>query len=119
MQTYSLSTYNQHDCEVFILISSDIYETLSMRTKYKLTRIQHLIVQLYPEISELGVQMYNRKGFRGGKAGFELRFQIKSTAKQFCTTISCVFTKDISQIESSSILRQFRQRYTRFVIDNG
>ena len=99
--------------------TSNMYTTLSTRTKNKLTRIQQNIFQLYPEISELGIQVYSHKGFRGGKAGFELCFQLKSDNKYLDgADISCTFTKDISQIEPSSIMRQFRQRYKQFVIDS-
>lgn len=96
--------------------TSDMYTTLSTRTKNKLSRIQQNIFQLYPEISELGIQIYDHTGFRGGKSGFELCFQIKSKKLNDAETdISCVFTRDISQVESSSIMRQFRQRYTSCV----
>lgn len=96
-----------------------MYTTLSTRTKNKLTRIQQNIFQLYPEISELGIQMYSHNGFRGGKAGFELCFHLKSDNQCLNNVdISCTFTRDISQTEPSSIMRQFRQRYRQFVIDN-
>ena len=93
-----------------------MYTTLSTRTKNKLSRIQQNIFQLYPEISEVGIQIYDHKGFRGGKSGFELCFQVKSNKLTDAKTdISCVFTRDISQVESSSIMRQFRQRYNNCV----
>lgn len=99
--------------------NTNLYETLSTRTKNKLVRIQQNIFQLYPEISELGIQVHHHQGFRGGKAGFELCFQLRSDNQQLDgVSISCKFTKDISQTEPSSILRQFRQRYSQFVINN-
>lgn len=93
-----------------------MYTTLSTRTKNKLSRIQQNIFQLYPEISELGIQIHDHKGFRGGKSGFEICFQVKSNKlNDSKTDISCVFTRDISQVEYSSIMRQFRQRYNNCV----
>lgn len=93
-----------------------MHTTLSTSTKNKLTRIQQNIFQLYPEISELGIQMNKHRGFRNNESEFELCFQLKSDNMNLSRIdISCIFTQDVSQIESSIIMRQFRHIYNQVV----
>ena len=108
--------------EVVLILTRIKISELSSRLQAKLSYIQKQLLQLYPNIDDIAIRLYQCNGFHGGKSGFYITYTIKWQFSDLTTghtkaELRTNFTKGLSQTDKNTILRAFRQQYNQYYVN--
>lgn len=97
-----------------ILLENNMYNNVNSTITHTLVRTQQLLVQLYPEISEIGIQCRAIPTCNLACNKLLLRFNVKSiTAVYHIANIICIC--DYNDITLHAILDAFRSNYMKLL----
>lgn len=102
--------------KIFIKGSQWSEGQLHPKTAAKFERISKYISTIYPEIFGVDIEIEPGSGFRHGAVGTNLVYIIESADHPEIDGLRLdgYFNKDLSQVEPSSIIRQFRWNYNNY-----
>ena len=96
--------------------SSEWTDNLNTRTKYKISKVERMILSEFSEISDIDVDYRPRENTKGNMVGFELIFTLKSNIEEIDNLeISVASTKPLGSSLAESIVRMFRIEYTSYL----
>lgn len=98
----------ERDC----IDASQFMDNANVRTRGKLLRVGQSIMNRFPEISVVDIDVLPRNNSKGNPVGCEVIYTIESEIEKLDhAKISTAFTKDLSTITPDGLLRMFTHEY--------
>lgn len=92
--------------------ASEFMDNANIRTKSKLIRVGQQIMNRFPEIKVVDIDVQPRNNNKGNPVGCEVIYTVESDIEKLDhAKISTAFTKDLSTITPDGLLRMFTHEY--------
>lgn len=92
--------------------ASEFMDNANIRTKGKLIRVGQQIMNRFPEIKVVDIDVQPRNNSKGNPVGCEVIYTVESDIEKLDhVKISTAFTKDLSTITPDGLLRMFTHEY--------
>ena len=92
--------------------ASEFMDNANIRTKGKLIRVGQQIMNRFPEIKVVDIDVQPRNNSKGNPVGCEVIYTVESDIEKLDhAKISTAFTKDLSTITPDGLLRMFTHEY--------